>query len=73
MEPNVVLAGGPTPTGSRETRLDEPVDTILARVADGSGVHAWTRTSRFEPRADGGLLRVYAYAGPVGDVAEETD
>jgi hypothetical protein len=62
LTPNVVLVGGPTPTGSRETQLDEPVDTILARAADGSGVYAWMRSSRFQTKAGSGMLRVYVYA-----------
>jgi hypothetical protein len=37
---------------------------VRATAADGSGVHVWVRSSRFQAKAGGGMLRVFVYAGP---------
>lgn len=67
-QPNAVLEGGPTPSGSRHMHAKPSTKELRAQAADGSGEHVWTRTGRFEPRAGGGLLCCFVYAGPAADV-----
>jgi hypothetical protein len=64
LTPNAVLVGGPEPIGGRQVRVEPDVTEVRAGAGDGSGLHAWARTGRMEPRRGGGWLRVYVYAGP---------
>ena len=63
-ESNAVLAGGPQPVGSRYVEVEQGQAEVRAAAADGSGVHVWMRSSRFQAKAGGGMLRVFVYAGP---------
>lgn len=63
-ESNAVLAGGPQPVGSRYVYVEQAQADVRATAADGSGLHVWVRSSRFQAKAGGGMLRVFVYAGP---------
>ena len=63
LAPNAVLVGGPEPIGGRQVRVEQDATEVRASAGDGSGMHAWTRTGRMEPRRGGGWLRVYVYVG----------
>ncbi len=67
LAPNAVLVGGPEPIGGRQVRVERDTSEVRASAGDGSGLHAWTRTGRMEPRRGGGWLRVYAYHGAAGE------
>jgi hypothetical protein len=64
LTPNAVLVGGPEPIGGRQVRVERDATEVRASAGDGSGLHAWARTGRMEPRQGGGWLRVYVYTGP---------
>lgn len=64
LTPNAVLVGGPEPIGGRQVRVEQGATEVRAGAGDGSGLHAWSRTGRMEPRRGGGWLRVYVYRGP---------
>lgn len=66
LTPNAVLVGGPEPIGGRQVRVERDVTEVRASAGDGSGLHAWARTGRMEPRQGGGWLRVYVYTGAAG-------
>jgi hypothetical protein len=65
LEPNAVLVDGPEPIGVRQVHVEQDATEVRMSAVDGSGLHVWSRTSRFEQKAGGNLLRVYVYAGPV--------
>lgn len=65
LEPNAVLVGGPEPTGARHVHVEQAAPDVRASAEDGSGLHAWLRTSLFETWQGGAPLRVYRYAAPV--------
>lgn len=67
---NAVLIGGPEPIGGRHVVADAREIEYRASAGDGTGLHVWQRTSRFETRLGGGMLRVYAYMGAVGTPVE---
>jgi hypothetical protein len=70
LEPNAVLIGGPGPIGGRHVYAEPDTIDYRATAGDGTGEYVWQRTSRFEARAGGGMLRVFAYMGAAGQPVE---
>jgi hypothetical protein len=64
LKANAILRGGPDPIGGRHVVAAPGAAEVRALAANGSGAHVWRRTGRFEPRPNGGVLRVFVCAAP---------
>lgn len=63
LKANAILRGGPDPVAGRHVVAEPGAAEVRIRAAGSSGEHVWKRTGRFEPRPNGGVLRVFVYDG----------